>query len=84
METTLRRQTSFRLNPELINRLKVEAKKANSSLNNYVESILMEFVYDKPNKQTAEAIEEVMSGKHLSNKPVDMTNVETMVNSILE
>ena len=37
-------QTAFRFDKDLINRLKVKAKKENRSLNNYVETILMDVV----------------------------------------
>ena len=43
METAIpRTQTAFRLSNELLRRLKIEARKQNRSLNNYVESVLME------------------------------------------
>ena len=58
-------QTAFRFDKDLINRLKVKAKKENRSLNNYVETILMDVVYDEPNEETIAAIEEVRSGKPL-------------------
>ena len=58
-------QTAFRFDQELIKRLKIKAKKENRSLNNYVETILMDVVYDEPNDDTIAAIEEVRSGKAL-------------------
>ena len=42
--STLRVPTSFRLPAELLEELKECAKAANRSLNNYVESILMDFM----------------------------------------
>lgn len=42
--STLRVPTSFRLSAELLEELKECAKATNSSLNNYVESILMDFM----------------------------------------
>ena len=52
METaTIRKQTSFRLSESLIETLRREAAKRNRSLNNFVESILMAFVSESPNKQ---------------------------------
>ena len=66
MQTTNRKvQTAFRFDQELIKRLKMKAKKENRSLNNYVETILMDVVYDEPNEETIAAIEEVRSGKPL-------------------
>ena len=59
-----RKQTAFRLNEDLLNRLKVAAKKENRSLNNFVESVLMDFVYRTPNKTTLEAMAEAKEGKY--------------------
>ena len=49
MEAVIRKQTSFRLREDLLKVLQEEAKKANRSLNNYVESMLMDAVYSEPN-----------------------------------
>ena len=46
-----KKQTAFRFSEDLLERLKVRAKKDNRSLNNYVEKILMEAVYDEPNEE---------------------------------
>ena len=43
-------QTAFRFDSELLRRLKIKAKRENRSLNNYVETVLMEIVYDEPNE----------------------------------
>ena len=58
-----RKQTAFRFNEDLLNRLRVAAKKENRSLNNYVESVLMNVAYLNPNQTTSEAIEEAKAGK---------------------
>lgn len=58
-----RKQTSFRLSTDLIDRLRQAARKENRSLNNFVESALMEIVYNEPNEVTKAAIEEVKAGK---------------------
>lgn len=47
---------AFRLNENLVNKLKEEAKKENRSLSNYVECILMDSVY---NNRGVEIVEEV-------------------------
>lgn len=47
-----RKQTAFRLRTDLLDRLKVAAKKENRSLNNYVESVLLDAVYREPNEET--------------------------------
>ena len=53
METTIiRTQTAFRLSTELLKRLKTEARKQNRSLNNFVESILVDAVCRTPDAQT--------------------------------
>ena len=63
--TGVKVQTAFRFDKELIRRLKIKAKKENRSLNNYVETVLMDIVFDEPNDETIEAINEVRSGKNL-------------------
>ena len=70
-------QTAFRFDQDLINRLKIKAKKENRSLNNYVETILMDVVYDEPNDETIAAIEEVRSGKPL--EKLDTNNFKYFV-----
>ena len=45
MEAVVRKQTSFRLREDLLQILQEQAKKANRSLNNFVESTLMDAVY---------------------------------------
>lgn len=64
-------QTAFRLSKELIDRLKVKAQKENRSLNNYVETVLMDIAYDEPNDETVAAIEEARSEKVLEKMDVD-------------
>ena len=73
METTKDRKiTSFRLNTSLVERLKQDAKRQNRSLNNYVETLLMDATYHrKPNAETMAAIEEARSGKELETLDVD-------------
>ena len=69
--TTAKVQTAFRFDKELIRRLKIKAKKENRSLNNYVETVLMDVVYDEPNEETMAAINEVNSGKDLERLDMD-------------
>ena len=75
--TTAKVQTAFRFDKDLIRRLKMKAKKENRSLNNYVETVLMDIVYDEPNEDTVAAIEEVRSGKTL--EKLDVDNSEGLV-----
>lgn len=64
-------QTAFRFDKDLIRRLKIKAKKENRSLNNYVETVLMDIVYDEPNEETLAAIKEARSGKTMEKLDVD-------------
>lgn len=66
MEISLRKPTMFRLKTDLVERLKIAAKRENRSLNNYVESILMDVMYHEPNAETIAAIEEAKRGNDLS------------------
>ena len=75
-----RKQTAFRLTEDLLNRLRIAAKKENRSLNNYVESVLMDIVYRKPNKETLEAMQEVMENKNL--ETLDVDNFEDFIASL--
>lgn len=82
MENAIERKpTSFRLRTDLIERLKRNATRQNRTLNNYVESLLLDVVYHEPNEVTRAAIEEAMSG-HNPNKVY--SSVEEMMNDILD
>ena len=59
----VRKPISFRLREDVIARLKQRAALANYSLNNYVESVLLDDVYDEPNEVTKAAIEEAKKRK---------------------
>ena len=66
METVITRtQTAFRLSTELLKKLKIEARKQNRSLNNFVESVLMDAVYRKPNSKTMSALKEAREDRNL-------------------
>lgn len=60
-----RKQTSFRLSEDLLKRLQEEAKRHNRSLNNLVESVLMAFVAERPNKATLAAMMEAENSDNL-------------------
>ncbi len=64
METTIRVQASFRLKAELMEKLRMGAKASNRSLNNFVESVLLDAMYREPNETTKAAIAEAMSNKN--------------------
>ena len=66
-----RKQTSFRLRTDLLKRMKKEASKENRSLNDFVESILMDNMYFQPNETTLAAMREAESGVELEELDVD-------------
>ena len=81
METTIERtQTAFRLSNELLKRLKTEARKQNRSLNNFVESVLMDAVYRTPNAKTLAAVKEAMENKNL--ETINLDNLEGFIESL--
>ena len=81
METTISRtQTAFRLSTELLRRLKVEARKQNRSLNNFVESVLMDAVYRTPNAVTMATVKEVREDKNL--ETINLDNLEEFIESL--
>ncbi len=80
MEISLRKPTMFRLKADLIDRLKIAAKRENRSLNNYVESVLMDVVYHEPNAETRAAIEEAKRGNDLP--PIDTSSFEAFCKSL--
>ena len=72
METTKDKKiTAFRLRTSLLERLKLDAKRQNRSLNNYVETLLMDATYRNPNTETMAAIEEARSVKELETLDID-------------
>ena len=75
-----RKQTAFRLSTDLLDRLRLAAKKQNRSLNNFVESILMDVVYNEPNEETKEAIAEAKAVEFAGT--IDMENFDTFMKSI--
>ena len=80
MEEIERKQTAFRLRKDLLEKLKVDAAKENRSLNNYVETLLLDAVYREPNEETLEAMREVESGTEL--ETLDMDNFDKYVTSL--
>lgn len=82
MNTTsiVRKQTSFRLSEELLTQLQAEAKRHNRSLNNLVESVLMAFVANRPNKTTLAAMKEAETSDNL--ETLDLANFRNFVDSL--
>lgn len=78
--SSIRRQTSFRLSEELLSRLQTEAKRHNRSLNNLVESVLMAFVSQRPNKTTLAAMKEAETSESL--ETLDLKDFRNFVDSL--
>jgi len=57
MDIALKKNQSFRLPVDLIDRLKQLAKRQNRSLNNYVETLLLDAAYHEPNATTIASYE---------------------------
>ena len=75
-----RKQTAFRLRTDLLDRLKVAAKKENRSLNNFVESVLLDAVYREPNEETLTAMKDEKENGNL--ETLDWDNFEKYVESL--
>ena len=81
MDLTIeRKQTAFRLSSDLLTKLREAARKENRSLNNYVESVLMEVVYNNPNNLTLKAMKEAKENRELETLKSD--NLETLIDSL--
>ena len=78
--STNKKQTAFRFSEDLLERLKERAKKDNRCLNNYVEKILMEAVYDEPNEETIAAMKDAKEGKSL--ETLDLAKFKEFVASL--
>ena len=76
--TIIRTQTAFRLSTELLKRLKTEAR--NRSLNNFVESVLMDAVYRTPNAKTEAAVKEARDNDNL--ETINLDNLEGFIDSL--
>ena len=81
MDTIVRKPTSFRLRADLIERLRRKAKKENRTLNNYVESVLLDIVYNEPNDTTKAAIAEAKNRKHYPQEEL-YTNADELFNAL--
>ena len=77
-----KKATMFRLNVDLIERLKELAKREHRSLNNFVECVLLDVAYNEPNDNTQAAIEEARSGKLRDVDTVDTSSVDAMFKSM--
>lgn len=75
-----RKQTAFRLSCDLLDKLREAATRENRSLNNYVESVLMDVVYNNPNKLTIKAMREARENHEL--ETLNSENLETLISSL--
>lgn len=70
----------FRLPTYLLDKLKELAAKDRRSLNNYVEGLLLDAVYQEPNEITRQAMEDAKAGR--TEGPIDTSSVDAMLKSI--
>ncbi len=77
-----KKNQSFRLSVELIERLRQLAKRQNRSLNNYVETLLLDAAYSEPNDVTLEAMKEAQSGSLRKATPLDLSSIDAMERSM--
>lgn len=77
-----KKNQSFRLSVSLIERLKVKAKQQNRSLNNYVETLLLDATYYEPNDITLAAMKEAESGVLRDAPALDLSSIEAMEKSM--
>lgn len=82
MEVALKKNQSFRLSVKLIERLKQLAKRENRSLNNYVETVLLDAAWHEPNQTTIAAMREAESGSLSEVQELDMSSIEAMEKSM--
>ena len=79
---TQKKATMFRLDVNLVERLKELAQQQHRSLNNLVECILLDIAYREPNEATKAAMEEARSGKLRNTPPIDTSSVDAMLKSM--
>lgn len=77
-----KRVITFRLNPDLIERLKEMAKREHRSLDNFVEKVLLDVAYNEPDEITKAAVEEARRGKLRDVPPIDTSSTEAMFKSM--
>lgn len=82
MEAVIKKQTALRLDSDLLDALKAAAKREHRSLNNFVETLLMQIMYTEPNETTKAAMEEARLDKNL--KTVDTSCLENFIKSCSE
>lgn len=79
MDAIVKRPTSLRLREDLLCELKEMAKVSHRSLNNLIEKLLWDSVYNVPNELTISAMRELKTNQSLT----EYSSVEDLVNSIM-
>lgn len=82
MEIAIKKNQSFRLPVDLIERLRELAKRQNRSLNNYVETLLLDAAYHQPNATTLAAMREAERDTMKNVPSLDMSSIEAMEKSM--
>lgn len=77
-----KKQIKFRLKKYLIERIKENATKEKTSVNNYVETLLLDALFREPNDETLSAMREIQSDKELDT--LDMSNFNSFMKSLNE
>ena len=81
MDITLEKKSHvFRLPVYLLEKLKELAQRDRRSLNNYVEVLLLDAVYNEPNEITRQSFEDAKAGR--TEGPIDTSSVEAMLKSV--
>lgn len=80
--TPQKKAVLFRLDIDLLARLKDLARREHRSLNNYVECLLLDAAYNEPNDETKAAIREAQSGALRDTPPIDVSRVDSMLKSM--
>lgn len=75
-----RKRAYLRLRPQLIERLKADASCQHKSFNGYVEGILLDSIFNVPNEETVEAIEESKRGEYAGT--IDLSSMEAFKRSM--
>ncbi len=79
---TLKTSTSIRIDSDLLDQMKKEAKAENRSLSNYIETLLYRMGYRPYNEETIKACEEAKNGEFSGE--VDTTNKSTIEASLFD
>ena len=79
---TLKTSISIRIDSDLLDQMKKEAKAENRSLSNYIETLLYRMGYRPYNEETIKACEEARNGEFAGE--VDTTNKSTIEASLFD